>query len=135
MSLQDLEEHHPKLLTISIHSVEVFVLITLPDCVFCHGKGHVIGNCSYRGNQFFGHPSFVPFSIPMNPYPGLSSAFPIVSPSNFSFPFNLPFAEFMPTRNPIVPNLFNQFQFPINYMYGSNIDPTGRMFTQWSMMG
>ncbi len=61
--------------------------------------------------------------------------FPIVPPLIFSFPFNSPPAKLMPTRNPIVPNLSNQFQFPINYMYGSNIDPMGRMSAPWSMMG
>jgi hypothetical protein len=61
--------------------------------------------------------------------------FPVVPPSNFSFPFNLPPTILMPTRNPVIPNLSNQFQFPINYMYGSNINPMGRMSTLWSMMG
>lgn len=135
MNLQDLEEHHHKLLTTSIHNVEVFALITLLDCLFFHGKGHVIGNCPYRGNHFFGHPSFVPFSILMNLYPRLSYAFLVIPPSNFLFPFSLPPARLMPIRNPIVPNLSNQFQVPINYMYGSNIDPMGRMFTPWSMIG
>jgi hypothetical protein len=68
MSFQDLEEHHHKLPTTSIHNVEVFVLITLLDYIFCHGKNHVIKNYPYKGNQFFGHPSFVPFSTPMMPY-------------------------------------------------------------------
>ncbi len=131
MSLQDLKEHHHKLPTTSIHNVEVFALITFFDYIFCHGKGLFIGNCPYRGNQFFGHPSFVPFSNPMNPYPGLSSLFLVVLPSIFLFPFSLPPTKLIPTRNLVVPSLSNQFQFPINYMYGSNIDPMGRMFTPW----
>ncbi len=130
-----MEEHHHKFLTTYIHNEEVFALITLPNCIFYHGKAHVIGNCPYKGNWFFGHPSFVPFSIPMMPYRGLSYVFPIVPPSNFLLPSNLPFAKLMPTGNPVVPNLSNQFQFPMNYMYSLNIDPMGRMFTLWSMMG
>jgi hypothetical protein len=107
MSLQDVEEHHHKLPTTFIHNVEDFVLIIFPDCIFCHGKNHVIGNYPYRGNQFFGHPSFVPFSILMMPYQGLSNVFPIVPPLNFSFPSSLPRARLMPTRTPIGPNLCN----------------------------
>lgn len=39
----------------------------------------------------------------------------------------------MPSGNPIIPNL--SINFNINYIYGSNVDPTGRMSTPWSMMG
>ncbi len=69
------------------------------------------------------------------PYPGLSSPFLVVLAVSFSFPCNLPYAKLMPTKNLIISNLFYQFQFSINCMYGSNVDPMGRMFTPWSIMG
>jgi len=85
MSIQDLKEHRHKLLATSIHNIKVSTSITPLDYIFCHGKGHVIGNCPYRGNQVFGHPSYVPFSTSMMSYLGLSSAFLVVQHQNFHF--------------------------------------------------